>query len=70
MLKSCEPVYEDARLQWVREQPASKRTQFFVTVLDHDTEARSAVSTKELPERIKGCMRPGISLQEIDADVR
>ncbi len=70
MLKSCEPLYEDVRLQWVREQHASKRTQFFVTVLDHDTEARSAIGTKELPERTKRCVRPVTSLEGIDADVR
>ncbi|MGO9119976.1 MAG: hypothetical protein ACLQPD_20480 [Desulfomonilaceae bacterium] len=70
MLKSYEAVYEDGRLEWVRERPAAKRMKVIVTVLEDDTDARSVVSTKELLERTKGCVRPGKSLEEIDADIR
>lgn len=70
MLKSYEAVYEDGRLEWVRERPAAKRMKVIVTVLEDDTDARSVVSTKEFLERTKGCVRPGKSLEEIDADIR
>jgi hypothetical protein len=71
MLKSYEAVYEEGRLWWVREQPAARRMKVIVTVLEEDTDAvQCAITRKALLERTKGCVRPGKSLEEIDADVR
>ena len=70
MLKSYEAVYEEGRLRWIREQPAAKRMKVIVTVLEEDTDVQLATTRKELMERTKGCVRPGKSLEEIDADVR
>jgi hypothetical protein len=70
MLKSYEAVYEEGKLRWIREQPAAKRMKVIVTVLEEDTDVQLAATRKELMERAKGCVKPGKSLEEIDADVR
>jgi hypothetical protein len=69
MLKSYEAVYEDGRLKWVGDRPASKRLKVIVTVLE---EGHSAETTarKDLFERAKDCVRPSRSIDEIDADIR
>jgi hypothetical protein len=70
MLKSYEAVYEDGNLRWVREQPAARRMKVIVTVLEEETDAQRVVTRKALLERTKGCVKPGKSLEEIDADIR
>jgi hypothetical protein len=70
MLKSYEAVYEDGKLRWVREQPDARRMKVIVTVLEEETDAQRAVTGKALLERTKGCVRPGRSREEIDANVR
>jgi hypothetical protein len=70
MLKTYEAVYEDGRLSWVRELPAARRMKVTVTVLEEETNAQQGLTGKALLERTKGRVRPGESLEEIDADVR
>jgi hypothetical protein len=70
MLKSYEAVYEDGKLRWIREQPASKKMRVIVTVLEEETDAEAAVVRKAMFERTRGCVRPGKSIEEIDADIR
>lgn len=71
MLKSYEAVYEDGTLRWIREQPAAKRMKVIVTVLEEETDAQGSSATRRpMLERSKGCLKPGKSIEEIDADVR
>jgi hypothetical protein len=70
MLKSYEAVYEDGKLRWIREQPVSKRMRVIVTVLEEETDADAAALRKAMFERTKGCVKPGKSIEEIDADIR
>jgi len=70
MLKSYEAVYEDGTLRWVREKPAAKRMKVIVTVLEEETDAQTAIDRKTILERARGCVRPGKSVEEIDADLR
>lgn len=70
MLKSYEAVYEDGTLRWLREQPAAKRMKVIVTVLEEETVAQGTSARKALLQRTKGCVTPGRSIQEIDAEVR
>jgi hypothetical protein len=70
MLKSYEAVYEDGKLRWIREQPASKKMRVLVTVLEEETDAATPAALKAMLERAKGCVRPGKSIEEIDADIR
>ncbi len=70
MLKSYEAVYEDGKLRWIREQPASKKMRVLVTVLEEETDAATPAALKAMLERAKGCVRPRKSIEEIDADIR
>ncbi len=70
MLKSYEAVYEDGKLRWIREQPASKKMRVIVTVLEEENDLEAATARKTLFERTRGCVSPGKSIEEIDADIR
>jgi hypothetical protein len=70
MLKSYEAVYEDGKLCWIREQPASKKMRVIVTVLEEEADAQAAAVRKAMFARTRGCVRPGKSIEEIDADIR
>lgn len=70
MLKSYEAVYEDGTLRWLREQPSAKRMKVIVTVLEEEASAEGALTRKDLLQLTKGCVRPGKSIEEIDADIR
>jgi hypothetical protein len=70
MLKTYEAIYEDGKLRWVREQPAGRRMKVMVTVLEDEPDARTLAARKEIWQRSKGCVKPGKSIEEIDADIR
>ncbi len=70
MLKSYEAVYEDGKLRWIREQPASKKMRVIVTVLEEENDLEAAAARKAMFERTRGCIRPGKSIEEIDTDIR
>lgn len=69
MLRSYEAVYEDGTLRWIREQPAAKKMKVIVTVLEEEPEAAALATRKALWERARGCVTPGKSMEEIDADL-
>jgi hypothetical protein len=70
MLKSYLAVYEDGKLRWIREQPAAKKMRVLVTVLEEEADAEATAVRKAMLERAKGCVTPGKSIEEIDADIR
>lgn len=70
MLKSYEAVYEEGTLRWIGEQPAAKRMKVIVTVLEEETYTQRSLARKAILERTKGCVMPGKSIEEIDADLR
>lgn len=70
MFKTYEAVYEDGKLIWVREQPESRRMRVMVTVLDDEPGAQTLSGRREIWRRTKGCINPGRSIEEIDADIR
>ncbi|MBI4961820.1 MAG: hypothetical protein HY913_00950 [Desulfomonile tiedjei] len=70
MLKSYEAVYEEGTLRWVREQPPAKRMKVIVTVLEEEMDTQHSAARKAILERTKGCVKPGKSVEEIDADIR
>jgi len=70
MLKSYEAVYEEGKLRWIRDQPPAKKMKVIVTVLEEEMDAQRSAARKAMLERTKGCVNPGKSIEEIDADVR
>lgn len=70
MFKTYEAVYEDGRLIWVREQPDRRRMKVMVTVLEDEPDAQTLSGRKAIWQRSKGCVSPGKSIEEIDADIR
>lgn len=65
MLKSYEAIYENGTLNWLGKKPNLTKAKVIVVVEEHDTEANSHQSIKQLkgiapkPERV-------VSLEEMD----
>ncbi len=70
MLKSYEAICEDSVLTWVSERPSAKRMKVLVTVLEEETDAQTVALRKAAFEKARGRLKPGKSIEEIDADVR
>ncbi|MFH1112965.1 MAG: hypothetical protein V1792_03505 [Pseudomonadota bacterium] len=69
MLKTYEAIYEDGKLRWVREQPLGRSMRVMVTVLEEEPDALTVARRKEIWRQSKGCIKPGKSIEEIDADI-
>ncbi|MFH0822024.1 MAG: hypothetical protein V2B18_04685 [Pseudomonadota bacterium] len=70
MLKSYEAVCEDDTLTWVHERPSAKRMRVLVTVPAEEPDVRTIADRMAALDQTKGCVRPGRSIEEIDADIR